>query len=90
MPELHEYREFRSTLVKELGHELFGPRRDDSDNIREEELDISPLQIYGCGILFPRKLPQNALEDSSEERTSGIDEGLDPEGIDGDLDDVAL
>ena len=63
MPEPDEYKAYRETLVQSMRHELFGPARDDSEDRLNEKLDVSPLQLYGVGILFPRKLRQSAPTD---------------------------
>ena len=54
----------------------------DSPKIEQnEELEASPLSLYGAGILFPRKAVQNLMEDAS---APGQDNG----DVVSDLDDV--
>ena len=67
MPDPEEYRAFRDGIVDVLRHEIFGPGKDDPDETRHEELDVSPLQIYGTGILFPQRLQQDLLENGPPE-----------------------
>ena len=88
MKDPHEYKAFRNTLVQAMRRELFGPARDDSEDERNEELDVSPLQVYGAGILFPRKLRQNVLEDIPEVSESDAEEEPSSNEIEDDLDDI--
>ena len=88
MPEPHEYKAFRNMLVQSMRRELFGPARDDSEDERNEELDVSPLQIYGAGILFPRKLRQDVLEDIPEVSESNAEEERGSDEIEDDMDDI--
>lgn len=57
---------FRSYLVDELRRQAFGPMPQDSDESRDEVLDVSPLQIYSTGVLFAQKIRQTTLEDTEE------------------------
>lgn len=67
MPDPKEYRTTRDGLVRAMRRELFGPTIEDAAEGQKEALDISPLQVYGAGILFPRKLRQESLEDDDPE-----------------------
>ena len=64
--EHQDYKEFRSQLLRDLRRQLFGPTPNGDDEDLGETLNVSPLQLYGTGILFPQKLSQNLLEDSVE------------------------
>ena len=87
------FRKARQVLVDSLRRELIGPARDDPDDRRCEELDVSPLQVYGAGILFPRRQLQECLEGGAEEDDSedfvppGDDEIEDAEYEDLEVDD---
>ena len=87
MLEPRDYRNFRGSLAEALRRELIGPGRGDSDDVRREQLDVSPLQLYGAGILFPRKLRQNLLEDVPESRSNETGKEDGASEIDDDLDD---
>ena len=63
---MKEFKKARLKLVESLRRELIGPAKDDPDGRRFEELDVSPLQVYGAGILFPRKQLQECLEGGAE------------------------
>ena len=88
MPEPDEYKAYRETLVQAMRHELFGPARDDSEDRLNEKLDVSPLQLYGVGILFPRKLRQSVLEDIPEVSESDVKDERSSDEIEDDLDKV--
>ena len=60
------FKKARAKLLESLQRELIGPGKDDPDELRCEELDVSPLQVYGAGILFPRRQLQECLEGGSE------------------------
>ena len=74
------YSGFRLLLFESLRREIFGPSPEDPDQIQSEELDVSPLQLYGTGVLFPRKVCQDTLEDVASEDGSpeALDVGDDP------------
>ena len=63
---MEEFKKARLKLVGSLRRELIGPAKDDPDDRRCEALDVSPLQLYGAGILFPRKQLQECLEGGAE------------------------
>jgi hypothetical protein len=88
MPEPDEYKAYRNTLVQSMRRELFGPARDDTEDRLNEKLDVSPLQLYGTGILFPRKLRQNALEDTPENSEEDLQGELGSDEIEDDLDET--
>lgn len=67
---------FRDTLVHRLVRQLFGPRRGDPEEERNETLTISPLQLYATGVLFPQKMLQEVLEDSSDQAEQTEDDVL--------------
>lgn len=81
MNDFAEYEAFRASLVSGLERQLFGPTGT-AEEVLRETLTISPLQLYATGVLFPQKLVQELLEDSSD--TAGgegediVDEELDP------------
>ena len=64
--EMEGFKKARLKLVESLRRELIGPGKDDPDELRCEELDVSPLQIYGAGVLFPRRQLQECLEGGAE------------------------
>ena len=90
---MEKYKKARLKLVDSLRRELIGPGKEDPDDSRREELDVSPLQLYGAGILFPRKQLQEFLEGGAETINSknfvptGEDELEDAEHDDLDVDD---
>ena len=59
---MEDFKKARQKLVDSLRQELIGPAKDDLEGRRSEELDVSPLQVYGAGILFPRRQLQECLE----------------------------
>ena len=63
MPEKQEYEKFRQTLLDAIRHDLIGPGKNDQPGKQEEELEASPLQAYGAGILYPQNLQQNSHDD---------------------------
>lgn len=75
--EYQAYKEFRSQLLRDLRRQLFGPTPNGEQEDLGETLSVSPLQLYGTGILFPQRLSQNLLEDSVEREP--------PAPLDGDL-----
>ena len=88
MPEPDDYKAYRETLVQAMRRELFGPARDDSEDRLNEKLDVSPLQLYGAGILFPRKLRQSVLEDIPEVSESDVEGERSSDEIEDDLDEI--
>ena len=90
---MKEFKKARLKLVESLRRELIGPVKGDPDGRRFEELDVSPLQVYGAGILFPRKQLQECLEGGAEADDSedfvppGDDEIEDAEDVDLKVDD---
>jgi hypothetical protein len=85
MDRFGSHENFRNGLVEDLRRQLLGPISEDSDEDKEEVLSISPLQLYATGVLFPQRLPQGLLEDSTDPETAeGSYSG------DGDLSSVTL
>ena len=90
---LEDFKKARQELVDSLRRELIGPAKDDPADRKSEELDVSPLQIYGAGILFSRRQLQECLEggaehdDSDEFVPPGEDEIEDAEYKDQKVDD---
>src|ERR1700679_2762672 len=62
-----EHEKFRDSLLRDLEHQIFGPSPDDKEQLQQEVLSVSPLQLYATGVLFPQKLQQNRLEDGEVE-----------------------
>lgn len=81
MSDIEHRKQIRSGLVERLYAELIGPKPDGAENELSEELEASPLSLYGAGILFPKRAVQNCLEDSSAAE-------LDPDDDSGDLEDA--
>lgn len=75
-----EYSNYRNKLLKFMTDELFGPESTD-DQLRQcELLDVSPLQLYSTGVLFPQKSVINQLEDDAakdEDSVPNADSSLD-------------
>ena len=90
---MEDFMKARQRLVDTLRRELIGPAKHDPDDRKSEELHVSPLQIYGAGILFPRRQLQECLEGGAEEDESeefvppGEDELEDAEDVDLKVDD---
>lgn len=57
------HQSFRLHLLKVLKDELLGPEPEDSSERQREELDVSPLQLYSAGVLFPRNTLGELRED---------------------------
>lgn len=75
-----EYSNYRNKLLKFMTDELFGPESTD-DQLRQcELLEVSPLQLYSTGVLFPQKSVINQLEDDAavdEDSVPNADSSLD-------------
>src|SRR5688500_9782808 len=69
-------RAFRDTLVSSTIRQLFGPGPDDTAEEQFEHLTFSPLQLYATGVLFPQKMVQQVLEDSTDPATEEETETL--------------
>lgn len=61
-----DHESFRDALVDRLIRQVFGPLPEATPEEQTEVLSISPLQLYATGVLFPQKLRQETLEDSSD------------------------
>lgn len=70
----------RKELLRFLKYEIFGPDRTDSPEKLSEQLSESPLKLYGTGVLFPKKLPQEQLMevDASESNNNESDDDDEP------------
>jgi len=88
MAELEKYKKHRKHLVDSMSRELFGPDQNSPEDQQNEELEISPLLIYGAGILFPKKQPHERLEGHAEEADAEPENLLDDENSENDLDQV--
>lgn len=64
-----EYADYREHLVKTMVDELFGPESSDNEARQHELLEVSPLQLYSTGVLFPQKSVNNQLEDDAARET---------------------
>ena len=60
-----ECAEYRKNLVKKLTDELYGPEYTDDETRQCELLNVSPLQLYSTGVLFPQKSLNSQLEDDA-------------------------
>jgi hypothetical protein len=90
MPTDKDYVDFREAIVSSLKKELFGPATSAAATESHEELRASPLQIYGCGVLFPQKLPCDRLEDA-EEPAQDAGSGIEDDDLDADrIEDATL
>lgn len=70
MADTVDYERFRSRVLKSLTDELLGPEPDDNDEHQHEVLDVSPLQLYATGVLFPQEtLAEQREDDGATERT---------------------
>lgn len=74
-----DHASFRDALVDRLVRQVFGPSPDATPEEQAELLSISPLQLYATGVLFPQKIRQETLEDSSDAPTASDGEVLDEE-----------
>ena len=74
MPAKIEYAAFRQEVVRSLAHELFGPLHDDNSARQLEVLTVTPLQIYGTGILFPQKHVLEEREETAQSESSSADD----------------
>ena len=75
-----EYSNYRNRLLKSMTDELFGPEFTDNQLRQCELLEVSPLQLYSTGVLFPQKSVINQLEDDAaedEEKVLNADSSLD-------------
>lgn len=64
---------FRKRLTKILKDEILGPEPDDSAERQREELEVSPLQLYSTGVLFPRNTLAEQREDDGAEGPLPVD-----------------
>ncbi|MEQ8246205.1 MAG: helicase-related protein [Alphaproteobacteria bacterium] len=64
MGRFENHESFRQAMLEDLRNEVFGPQPHDADDRKTELLQISPLQQYSTGILFPQKTIQNEIEGS--------------------------
>jgi hypothetical protein len=71
-----DHASFRDALVDRLIRQVFGPLPDAATEEQSEVLTISPLQLYATGVLFPQKVRQETLEDSSDVPTATEEEVL--------------
>jgi hypothetical protein len=71
-----DHASFRDTLVERLVRQVFGPMPDAVPEEQSEVLTISPLQLYATGVLFPQRVRQETLEDSSDTPTTTEEEVL--------------
>lgn len=71
-----DHASFRDALVDRLIRQVFGPLPDAAPEEQSEVLTISPLQLYATGVLFPQKVRQETLEDSSDVPTATEEEVL--------------
>ncbi|MEX1221776.1 MAG: helicase-related protein [Idiomarina sp.] len=67
-----EYSNYRNRLLKFMIDELFGPESTDDQLRQSELLEVSPLQLYSTGVLFPQKSVINQLEDDSAEDEKNV------------------
>lgn len=88
MSNKEEFKEFRGSLVDAMRRELIGPDLTDAVEIQTEELEVSPLQVYGAGILFPQKLPHENLEDVADENDLKSSSDTSGEHIEDELDEL--
>ena len=65
MSDTEHRKNIRTDLVERLYAELIGPKPDSPESDQNEELEASPLSLYGAAILFPKKAVQNLMEDTS-------------------------
>lgn len=70
------HEDFRNRVLKSLTDELLGPDPFDSEERRHEVLDVSPLQLYATGVLFPQNSLAEQREDEGAADTPG-DTGAD-------------
>ena len=67
-----EYLNYRNKLQKFMTDELFGPVHTDNPTRQHELLEISPLQLYSTGVLFPQKSVNNQLEDDASRENENL------------------
>ena len=72
MKDMTEYRDFRTSLLKSMSKEIFGPATGAPQEEQKEVLDESPVQLYGVGVLFPQQTKQNSMDDSKESPTDSL------------------
>lgn len=65
------YENFRARVLKSLTDELIGPGPTDDEKRQHEVLEVSPLQLYATGVLFPQKSLAEQREDEGISETSG-------------------
>lgn len=70
MPDTAEYERFRARVLKSLTDELLGPEPEDNEARQREVLDVSPLQLYATGVLFPQNSHVEQREDDGTEEIS--------------------
>jgi len=76
MGDMDKYERFRVRVLKSLCDELLGPGPDDDEARQREVLDVSPLQLYSTGVLFPQNSLAEQREDDGTQDVSG-DPGAD-------------
>jgi hypothetical protein len=69
----------RSYLVERMRLEIYGPTADDSEEVQNHFLPVSPLQVFATGVLFPQKVRQEFLEDEADD-TDSTDSEAEGEG----------
>ena len=79
MSDRHQYEQFRTRILKGLIHELLGPEPDDDEVRQREILDVSPLQLYATGVLFPQK---SVTEDGEDEGVRDVPNDPEAESAD--------
>ena len=75
MATTQDYADYRIKLLKNMTNELFGPERTDKENRQHELLEVSPLQLYSTGVLFPQKSTIEQLEDDITRETAEDPDG---------------
>ncbi len=77
-----DHNSFRQELLRGWSRQVFGPGLDAPLEELAEIIQISPLQLYATGVLFPQKMRHEQLEDSSDaptpEETRIVDGELEP------------
>lgn len=70
MADAADYERFRARVLKSLTDELLGPEPEDDDAHQREVLDVSPLQLYATGVLFPQNSRAEQREDDGTAEVS--------------------
>lgn len=65
-----DHEQFRTRVLKSLTDELLGPEPEDNDSRQRELLDVSPLQLYATGVLFPQNSHAEQREDDGTTEVS--------------------